>query len=118
MERNIKKVVILGSTGSVGTQALNIIRAFPDRFEVVGLCNGSNTSLLKRQIDEFNPSYINTLGEIEPGYGGSLSLPVEEIVALPEVDSVVAATVGCAGMLPAFAALEAGKTLALSLIHI
>ena len=64
MERNIKKVVILGSTGSVGTQALNIIRAFPDRFEVVGLCNGSNNSLLKRQIDEFNPSYINTLGAV------------------------------------------------------
>ena len=64
MDPTIKKIVILGSTGSVGTQALNIVRAFPDRFEVVGLCNGSNTSLLKRQIDEFNPSYINTLGEI------------------------------------------------------
>ena len=114
MEPTIKKIVILGSTGSVGTQALNIVRAFPDRFEVVGLCNGSNTSLLKRQIDEFNPRYINTLGEIESGYGGSLTLPVEEIVALPEVDSVVAATVGCAGMSPAFAALEAGKTLALA----
>ena len=114
MERTIKKVVILGSTGSVGTQALNIVRAFPDRFEVVGLCNGSNTSLLKRQIDEFKPRYINTLGDIDSGYGGSLTLPVEEMVALSEVDFVVAATVGCAGMSSAFAALEAGKTLGLA----
>ena len=114
MERTIKKLVILGSTGSVGTQALNIVRAFSDRFEVVGLCNGLNTSLLKRQIDEFKPRYINTLGDIESGYGGSLTLPVEEMVALPEVDFVVAATVGCAGMSSAFAALEAGKTLGLA----
>ncbi len=114
MERTIKKIVILGSTGSVGTQTLNIVRAFPDRFEVIGLCNGLNTPLLKRQIDEFKPRYINTLGDIDSGYGGSLTLPVEEIVALSEVDFVVAATVGCAGMSSAFAALEAGKTLGLA----
>ncbi|GIT17767.1 MAG: hypothetical protein CM1200mP39_05730 [Dehalococcoidia bacterium] len=78
MERNIKKVVILGSTGSVGTQALNIIRAFPDRFEVVGLCNGSNTSLLKRQIDEFNPSYINTLGRSSQDTAVLLHYPLKK----------------------------------------
>ena len=112
MERNIKKLVILGSTGSVGTQSLEIVRAFPDRFEVVGLCNGYNAPLFKQQLDEFKPKYFNTLGEVESGYTGAKFAPAEEIAALPEVDIVVAATAGCAGMPPAFAALQAGKDLA------
>ena len=112
MERNIKKLVILGSTGSVGTQTLEIVRAFPDHFEVVGLCNGYNAPLFKQQLDEFKPKYFNTLGEVESGYAGAKFAPAEEIAALPEVDMVVAATVGCAGMPPAFAALQAGKDLA------
>lgn len=112
MERNIKKLVILGSTGSVGTQTLEIVRAFPYHFEVVGLCNGYNATLFKQQLDEFKPKYFNTLGEVESGYAGAKFAPAEEIAALPEVDMVVAATVGCAGMPPAFAALQAGKDLA------
>lgn len=114
MEHAIKKLVILGSTGSVGTQTLDIVRAFPDRFEVVGLCNGYNTPLFNQQIDEFKPAYFNTLGDVESGYGGAKATPAEEIVALPEVDLVMAATVGCAGMPPAIAALRAGKDLALA----
>ncbi len=114
MEPTIKKIVILGSTGSVGTQTLEIVRAFPDRFEIVGLCNGYNTPLFKQQLDEFKPKYFNTLGEIESGYAGSKFAPAEEIASLPEVDLVVAATVGCAGMPPAIAALEAGKSLGLA----
>ncbi len=104
----------MGSTGSVGTQTLDIVRAFPDRFKVVGLCNGYNTPLFKKQIDEFRPEYFNTLGDVASGYGGAKSVPVEEIVTLPEVDLVVAATVGCVGMPPAMAALKAGKTLGLA----
>jgi len=114
MEPTIKKLVILGSTGSVGTQTLDIVRAFPDRFEIVGLCNGYNTSLFKEQIDEFKPAYFNTLGDVESGYGGAKFAPAEDIVTLPEVDLVVAATVGCAGMPPAIAALQAGKALGLA----
>ncbi|MCX8277854.1 MAG: 1-deoxy-D-xylulose-5-phosphate reductoisomerase [Dehalococcoidia bacterium] len=114
MEPTIKKVVILGSTGSVGTQTLEIIRAFSDRFEIVGLCNGYNTPLFKQQLDEFKPRYFNTLGEVESGYAGSKFVPAEEIASLPEVDLVVAATVGCAGMPPAIAALQAGKSLGLA----
>jgi 1-deoxy-D-xylulose-5-phosphate reductoisomerase len=114
MERNIKKLVILGSTGSVGTQTLDIVRAFPDRFEVVGLCNGFNTPLFKQQLDEFKPTYFSTMGDVESGYAGAKSAPTEEIVTLPEVDLVVAATVGCVGMPPAIAALRAGKTLGLA----
>lgn len=114
MEFTIKKLVILGSTGSVGTQTLDIVRAFPDRFEIVGLCNGYNTELFKQQIDEFKPKYFNSLGDIESGYGGAKFASAEEIVSLPEVDLVVAATVGCAGMPPAIAALQAGKALGLA----
>ena len=114
MEPTIKKLVILGSTGSVGTQTLDIVRAFPDRFEIIGLCNGYNTPLFKQQIDEFKPKYFNTLGDIESGYGGAKFAPADEIVVLPEVDLVVAATVGCAGMPPAIASLQAGKALGLA----
>ncbi|MEE8045916.1 MAG: 1-deoxy-D-xylulose-5-phosphate reductoisomerase [Dehalococcoidia bacterium] len=114
MEHDIKKLVILGSTGSVGTQTLDIVRAFPDRFEVVGLCNGYNTPLFKEQIDEFKPAYFSTLGDVESGYGGAKSAPAEEIVSLPEVDVVVAATVGCVGMPTSIAALKSGKTLGLA----
>ncbi len=114
MKHAIKNLVILGSTGSIGTQTLDIVRAFPDRFAVVGLCNGYNAPLFKQQIDEFKPSFINTLGEVESEYGGATFALAEEIVARPEVDLVVAATVGCAGMAPAIAALHAGKTLGLA----
>ena len=107
MEHVIKNLVILGSTGSVGTQTLDIVRAFPELFEIVGLCNGRNTDLFKQQIDEFKPAYFNTLGEVESGYGGAKFAPADEIVALPEVDLVMAATVGCAGMPPAMAPAKA-----------
>jgi 1-deoxy-D-xylulose-5-phosphate reductoisomerase len=114
MEHTVKKLVILGSTGSIGSQTLDIVRAFPDRFEIIGLCNGFNTPLFKDQIDEFKPLFINTLGEIESGYGGAKKAPVEDIVALPEADLIVAGTVGCAGMSSTIAALEAGKAVALA----
>ncbi len=114
MERNIKKLVILGSTGSVGTQTLDIVRAFPDHFEVVGLCNGFNAPLLEQQIDEFKPAYFSSLGDTQTGYGGAKAAPAEEIVILPEVDIVVAATVGSAGMPTSMAALRVGKTLGLA----
>ena len=114
MERDIKKLVILGSTGSIGRQTLDIVRAFPERFEIVGLCNGFNTALFKTQIDEFRPRYIGTLGDIEPGYGGAERVPANEIVALPEVDFVMAGTVGCAGISETLSALSAGKTVGLA----
>ncbi len=114
MGQSVKNIVILGSTGSVGTQALDIIRAFPDRFEVIGLCNGRNSQLFKRQLEEFTPQYFSTLSDIEKDYAGSRFAPADEIVSLLDVDLVMASTVGCAGMGPVIAALRAGKDVALA----
>ncbi len=108
-----KRLVILGSTGSVGRQTLDIVRAFPDAFDVVGLCAGKNLDLFKDQVDEFNPRYINTVASLGI-HNGASQIPAEEIASLPEVDIVMGATVGCAGMGPALAAIDAGKTLALA----
>ena len=110
---NRKRIVILGSTGSVGTQTLEIVRAFPESFEVVGLCAGNNVELLKAQADEFHPRYINSTAALDT-HNGATRLSPEEIVSLPEVDLVMCATVGCAGMGPTVAAIDAGKTLALA----
>lgn len=106
-------LVILGSTGSVGQQTLDVVRAFPDQFEVIGLCAGNNLDLLKAQVDEFHPRFIDSAAALD-GHNGAEQLPAEEIVALREVDIVMAATVGCAGMGPVLAAIDAGKTLALA----
>ena len=52
----MRRIVVLGSTGSIGRQTLDIVRAFPDEFEVVGLSAGNNTELLKQQVKEFSPA--------------------------------------------------------------
>lgn len=109
-----KHLVILGSTGSIGRQTLDIVRQFPERFELAGLCNGYNSDLFRQQVDEFKPKFVNTLGEFQSGYGGTKLIPTEEIVSLPEVDLVVAGTVGCAGMSSTLAAIEHGKSIALA----
>ena len=70
--------------------------------------------MYKQQLDEFKPKYFSTLGDTESGYAGSKAAPAEEIVSLPEVDLVMAAMVGCAGMPPTMAAIQAGKDLALA----
>lgn len=108
-----RRLVILGSTGSVGRQTLDVVRAFSDAFEIVGLCAGNNLDLLKEQVDEFKPRYIHSAAELN-GHNGAVRLNAEEIVSLPEVDIVMGATVGCAGMGPTLATINAGKTLALA----
>lgn len=109
----MKRIAILGSTGSVGCQTLDVIRSFPDKFDVVALCAGKNEDLLKRQVDEFRPRYLSSTNGLN-GHNGARRVPAEEIVTSPDVDMVVAATVGCAGMSPMLAAIQAGKTVALA----
>jgi 1-deoxy-D-xylulose-5-phosphate reductoisomerase len=98
-----RDVVILGSTGSIGTQALDIVRANPDRFRVVGLtAGGSNPDLFAAQVEEFAPPFS--------GLGEEAST---EAAGRP-CDVVLNGITGAVGLRPTLAALEAGTTLALA----
>jgi 1-deoxy-D-xylulose-5-phosphate reductoisomerase len=110
---DVKRIAILGSTGSIGQQALEVIRALPDRLQVVGLAGGRNVELLKNQITEFRPKMFHSLTKLDLDYEGEF-LSMEEIASHPEVDMVVIATSGKAGLSPALAALRAGKAVALA----
>ncbi|MET0974361.1 MAG: 1-deoxy-D-xylulose-5-phosphate reductoisomerase [Leifsonia sp.] len=99
----MQRIIILGSTGSIGTQALDVIRANPDRFEVVGLAAGSNRSMLDEQAAAFS-SPPTALGVIE----------AEQLVRTVEADVVVNGITGSIGLGPTLAALEEGRTLALA----
>jgi len=110
----LKKIVVLGSTGSIGTQTLDIVRAFPEKFEVVGLAAGVNHDLFLQQVAEFHPRYAYCIDPPSASLGDTKFLPMEEMVALPDVDLVMAATTGAAGLVPILSALEHGKAVALS----
>lgn len=114
-----RRVTILGSTGSIGTQALDVIRGHPDRFEVVGLSASSNAALLRRQVEEFGPRYAalerddaaelaGCGAEILSGAGSAA------LLAAAPADVVLNAVVGFAGLAATVSALEAGNDLALA----
>ena len=109
----MKKIAILGSTGSIGRQALDVIRALPHELKIVALTGNKNFELLERQIREFQPKMFCSSVKLDSSYGGEF-LSVEEIVSHPEVDFVIVATAGKAGLSPTLAALKAGKTVALA----
>ncbi|WP_203335326.1 1-deoxy-D-xylulose-5-phosphate reductoisomerase [Nocardioides limicola] len=99
----MRDVVILGSTGSIGTQALDLVRANPDRFRVVGLtAGGSDPDAFERQVAEFSPAYAG-LGEQASCEAASM-----------DADVVLNGITGAVGLLPTLAALDAGTTLALA----
>jgi 1-deoxy-D-xylulose-5-phosphate reductoisomerase len=104
----VRRVAILGSTGSIGTQALDVIRSHRDEFEVVALSAGSNEDLLTRQAREFGvaPERARCAGE-DSGI-------LEEFASLDDVDVVLNAVVGFAGLPATIATLRAGKRLALA----
>ncbi|QIG38182.1 1-deoxy-D-xylulose-5-phosphate reductoisomerase [Microbacterium sp. 4R-513] len=99
----MRRILILGSTGSIGTQALDVIRANPRRFEVVGLSAGSNRALLEAQAAEFDVD-DTALGADE----------AEQLVRDVEADVVLNGITGSVGLGPTLAALECGRTLALA----
>ncbi|GAI21170.1 unnamed protein product, partial [marine sediment metagenome] len=101
------------STGSIGQQALDVIRAFPTKFQVSGLAAGENTKLLEQQLEEFKPQLFYCSVEPDFGYQGKF-MPMEEIASHDDVDLIVIATSGKAGLFPTIAALQAGKTVALA----
>ncbi len=112
----MKGLVILGSTGSIGRQTLDIVRAFPNEFNVVGLAAGLNVELLKEQIEEFRPRLVwcssEKHRELLPE--GVTFTPMEEMVCQPDADLIMAATIGSAGLVPTVRALENKKPVALA----
>ena len=109
----VKRIAILGSTGSIGRQTLDVIRALPDAIEVVALTGNKNHELLWEQIREFQPKMFYSSGKPTVSHGSEF-LSMEEIASAPGVDFVVVATAGKAGLSPTLAALRAGKTVALA----
>jgi len=129
LDQNPKKyIALLGSTGSIGTQTLDICREYPDYFEVVSIAAGANVELLAQQIVEFRPSVVGlaaaekeqelrdrlkaagvTAPEIVVGPEGQTAVAVA-----PGADTVVTGVVGCAGLLPTIEAIKLGRTIALA----
>jgi 1-deoxy-D-xylulose-5-phosphate reductoisomerase len=103
-----RRIAVLGSTGSVGTQALDVVRNHRDRYEVVALAAGRNAELLARQAEEFGVA-----PELARICGDDASV-LAELAAHPDVDVVLNAVVGFAGLPATLAAMEHGKMLALA----
>ena len=125
METKRKNIAILGSTGSIGTQALDIIRDYPDKFSAEVLVANNNSQLLIAQAREFVPNFVviankDKFAEVRDAladlpikvYTGSEA--ILDVVAMDCVDMVLAAMVGFAGLLPTIRAIEAGKVVALA----
>lgn len=110
----MKRIAVLGSTGSIGCQTLDIVRAFPREFEVVGLAAGSNLELLRQQVAEFQPKHIYSLAAPADLPAGPVFTPMEDMAGLDAVDVVMVATSGAAGLLPTLKALKHRKAVALS----
>jgi 1-deoxy-D-xylulose-5-phosphate reductoisomerase len=121
----MKRLSILGSTGSIGVNTLHIVRQFPERFEVISLSAGLNTKLLKEQIRQFRPKIVSVLNkELSETLRRELShMPVEIVHGVegliqaathPEVDQVVSAIVGAVGLIPTLSAIKTGKSIALA----
>ncbi len=115
-------LVILGSTGSIGTQTLEIAREHPDKIRIRGLAAGKSVDLLEQQIKEFNPEVVALANdaaakelrgrvscEVLSGADG-----VESVAALEDVDCVITAMVGAAGLIPTLAALQRGRRIGLA----
>ncbi len=114
-----KRVAILGSTGSVGRQALDVVRQLPERFEVVGLAAGRNDAELARQIAECRPRYAWAEADtpaLRDACGASATkwLSMEEMAVAEDVDLLLVATAGAAGLMPTIRALQAGRAVAIA----
>jgi 1-deoxy-D-xylulose-5-phosphate reductoisomerase len=121
----MKKIAILGSTGSIGTQTLDIVRNYSEELQVVALAAGSNVELLEKQVREFHPKVVamwseraalelkQRIGDLKvevlTGMEGLLAIAV-----LSEVEVLVTAIVGMIGIRPTIEAIKAGKDIALA----
>ncbi|MBA3827214.1 MAG: 1-deoxy-D-xylulose-5-phosphate reductoisomerase, partial [Ktedonobacterales bacterium] len=118
-----RRIALLGSTGSIGRQTLDVVRAHPNHFQVVALAARNNVALLAEQAREFAPALVASdaddlaaqgqLAELLPhalrGMDGLLAVATH-----PDVDILVTATSGLVALQPTLAAIEAGKTIAVA----
>ena len=114
-----KRIIVLGSTGSIGRQTLEICRKFPREFEVVGLAGGRNFKLLAKQIREFRPKFISTSVPEKLVLRGNGVSPNAKILSLEKIaerkcDLVVSAIAGVSGLTPTLAAIRAKNSVALA----
>lgn len=124
MSEKRKNIVILGSTGSIGENALKVVKHLSDEFHVSGIAAGANFARLAEQAEEFDCEYA-VLSEdgnfaefrrlLRKGCKGAVGLEgIEEMVSRPEVDLVLCAIVGSASLMPVLASIRAGKNIALA----
>jgi 1-deoxy-D-xylulose-5-phosphate reductoisomerase len=119
----LKKISILGSTGSIGRTTLDVVSRFPDRFRIIGLAAKGSIQLLEDQIKACGPEVVAVCDESAGRELKKKNLPaeiligekgLEEVAALEQADVVVSAIVGSAALMPTFAAVNAGKEIALA----
>ena len=120
----MKSLSILGSTGSIGTQTLDVVRQFPDEFNVEALASCSNLELMEKQVLEFKPSTVCLFDEEKAEAFRQIASPEVEVLSgmeglkacctLENVDTVVTAVVGAIGLEPTLTAIENGKNIALA----
>jgi len=122
----MKRISLLGSTGSIGVSTLDVVGAHPDQFVVTAIAAGRNITLMKQQIERFRPRLAAMIDEAHAGELRRLLGPASvtdvlsgpegyrETAAFADADMVVSAMVGAAGLLPTLDAIEAGKDIALA----
>jgi 1-deoxy-D-xylulose-5-phosphate reductoisomerase len=126
-EAIVKAITLVGSTGSIGTQTLDIVAQYPDQFRIVGLAAGNNVEMLAAQIRQFQPKIAAICSEEKlPALQAAIrdldpqpillagEAGVIEVARYGDAQTVVTGIVGCAGLLPTIAAIEAGKDIALA----
>lgn len=123
----MKAITLLGSTGSIGTQTLDILESHPEDFRLVGIAAGRNVDLLAQQVRQFKPEIVaicdeSRLDDLKTALADCDRRPqilggdagVAEVARYGDAEAVVTGIVGCAGLLPTLAAIEAGKDIALA----
>ena len=123
----MKAITLLGSTGSIGTQTLDILEHHPDQFRLVGIAAGNNVELLAQQVRQFRPEIVAIRNEakvaaLRDALAGLDPQPtilageagIVEVARYGDAEAVVTGIVGCAGLLPTLSAIEAGKDIALA----
>jgi len=121
----MKRISILGSTGSIGRSTLAVIEKFPERFKVVALAAGNNIDLLEKQVRQFRPLIVSVAGETQAAILKKRCHDIDvrffsgiegmiQVAAADQTNVTVSAIVGTAGLVPTMAAIQAGKDIALA----